>query len=391
MVTAVSSNVLWGRTGGAEPAIAAELDDVGGRLETLKTRTPIVREILSEAVPGISVAAIVNGRVVWSAGFGTRKAGEDQPVDADTVFEAASLSKPLLAYAVIQLCERGLFDLDRPLLDYLPDHELSADPKAQKVTARLVLSHCTGLPNWRKGDELAFEFNPGEKYGYSGEAYFWLQRVIEHVTKTPFARLMREQVLEPCGMTRSSFVLRRDMLANYASAHASRGNSGDGIYVNSGRRQLELARKWKLPTEDWFYADAVRAVQEVEGRSIAPQNLSPNTASSLLTTAGDYARFMTRFMPNGENALPDATRQAMLRSCTEINRAVSWSLGWALELTSEAKSFWHSGHNRGFKNVALGDVSGRLGVVLLTNSNEGDRLRWPIVYDFTGRGGIAML
>jgi CubicO group peptidase (beta-lactamase class C family) len=357
----------------------------------------VLQEYLAEAVPGISIAAILDGSVVWSAGYGVRRAGGKEPVTADTVFEAASLGKPVLAYAILRLRDEGAIDLDRPLLEYMSYADVGADSRAKLVTARRVLSHRTGLPNWRSKGGPTFEFTPGERYGYSGEGFFWLQRVLEHITTIPFARYMREQVLQPCGMRRSSFVLLPDMIANCAISHPTRGQPSDGIYLDLGRRYLDLAQRWNKPVETWKYEDAVRAAHELNDDAPAipsPNGVAPNAASSLLTTAGDYARFMTRSMPRSSrdrHDLSESTRREMLTPQSPLNRALSHGLGWFLEREAGTTSFWHSGFNRGFKDVALADAEGRIGVVFFTNSNEGDRLRWPIVHDFTGRGGAALL
>lgn len=374
-----------------------QLDDLQSSLEALQARTPVLQEYLAEAVPGISIAAILDGRVVWSVGYGVRRAGGKEPVTADTVFEAASLGKPVLAFAILRLRDEGGIALDRPLLEYMSYADVGADSRAKLVTARHVLSHRTGLPNWRSNGALTFEFTPGERFGYSGEGFFWLQRVLEHITLIPFARYMREQVLQPFGMRNSSFVLLREMMTDCAISHPARGHPSDGIYLDLGRRYLELARRWNKPVENWSYEDVVRAAHELNADSPtipSPTGIAPNAASSLLTTAGDYARFMTRCMPRSSRDRHDfseSTRRDMLTPQSPLNRALSHGLGWSLEREAGATSFWHSGLNRGFKNVALADAEGRIGVVLLTNSNEGDRLRWPIVHDFTRRGGAALL
>ena len=385
------------RAHGKGPAHHDQLDDLQSRLEALQARVPKLLDYLSEAVPGISIAAILDGNVVWSAGFGVRRMGGKEPVTADTVFEGASLGKPVLAYAILRVREEGGIDLDRPLLEYMSYADVGADPRAKAVTARHVLSHRTGLPNWRSEGGLTFEFTPGERFSYSGEAFFWLQRVLEHITMVPFALYMREQVLQPCGMRSSSFVLLPDMIANCAISHPARGKPTDGFYLDLGRRYLELAHRWNKPVETWRYEDAVSAAHELNVDTPAipsPTGLAPNAAGSLLTTAGDYARFMTRFMPRSSRDqydLSEATRREMLTPQSPLKRALSHGLGWALEREGDVTSFWHSGFNRGFKDVALADSRGRIGVVLLTNSNEGDRLRWPIVHDFTGRGEAALL
>lgn len=395
-----ASGCASSRTRWPKPANPVPLDELHARLKKLQDYVPLSQEYLVEAVPGISIAAILDGNVVWSAGYGVRRAGGKEPVTDDTIFEAASLGKPVLAYAILRLRDQGGIDLDRPLLEYMSYADVGADPRAKLVTTRHVLSHRTGLPNWRSREGLSFEFTPGERFGYSGEGFFWLQRVLEHITTIPFARYMREQVLQPFGMRNSSFVLLPEMLTmltNCAISHPARGQPSDGIYLNLGRRYLELGRRWSKPVENWSYEDVVRAAHELNADSPAipsPTGIAPNAASSLFTTAGDYARFMTRSMPRSlrdRHDLSESTRREMLTPQSPLDRAVSYGLGWSLERESGATSFWHSGLNRGFKNVALADAGDRIGVVFLTNSNEGDRLRWPIVHDFTGRGEAALL
>ena len=208
---------------------------------------------------------------------------------------------------------------------------------------------------------------------------------------------MREHVLDPCGMRNSSFVLLPGMADKCALSHPARGKSSEGLYLELGRKYLEIAQLWSKPVETWNYEDVVRAAYELQVATPdmpSPRGVAPIAASSLLTTAGDYARFMTRIMPRSSPDgydLLESTRKEMLTTHSPQHGALSHGLGWALESEPGATSFWHGGLNRGFKNVALADADGRVGLVLLTNSEEGDRLRWPIVHAFTGRGEAALL
>jgi len=120
----------------------------------------------SADVPGMSIALLRNGDVVWQHGFGVRDSKTKEPVNDDTVFEAASLSKPVFAYAVMKLVDAGRFDLDKPLNEYLPgDYDVGPDPRLAQITARRVLSHTTGFPNWRGRDgKLKIFFTPGERF-----------------------------------------------------------------------------------------------------------------------------------------------------------------------------------------------------------------------------------
>ncbi len=144
-----------------------------------------VPELMKQAaVPGLSLTLIRGAKVFWSQAFGVRSSVSQEPVTPDTVFEAASLSKPVFAYASLKLCEAGILDLDTPLTEYLPDP--SAPDKAQLalVTMRHVLSHSTGFPNWQpKGESLRIHFGPGGRFSYSGEGYVYLngQQVIKRM------------------------------------------------------------------------------------------------------------------------------------------------------------------------------------------------------------------
>ena len=130
-------------------------------------------------VPGVSVAIIKDAKIAWRKGFGVRNQHTAVPVDYDTVFEAQSMSKPVFAYRVMKLREQGVLDLDTPLTKYTQDIFLKGDPRLELITARRVLSHTTGFPNWRaKEDPLSIKFTPGTQWSYSGEGYYYLQSVI---------------------------------------------------------------------------------------------------------------------------------------------------------------------------------------------------------------------
>src|SRR5437868_6570191 len=104
-----------------------------------------------DGVPGLSIALIRGGKTTWAHGFGIKEAKTGLAVSDDTVFEAASLSKPVFAYGVLKLVEQGKLRLDVPLTAYLPKPYIPGDERLAKITARIVLCHRTGFPNWRDG------------------------------------------------------------------------------------------------------------------------------------------------------------------------------------------------------------------------------------------------
>ena len=134
-------------------------------------------------VPGVSLALIRDARIAWTGHFGVRDRASGAPVDDATVFSAQSMSKPVVAYRVMKLCELGVLDLDAPLTRYTRDVFVKNDPRLHEITARRVLSHTAGLPNWRTPDDpLRINFAPGSKFSYSGEGYHYLQTVVSRLT-----------------------------------------------------------------------------------------------------------------------------------------------------------------------------------------------------------------
>ncbi|MFL6290755.1 MAG: serine hydrolase domain-containing protein [Thermoanaerobaculia bacterium] len=153
-------------------ASAAQAEDLKSQLAT-----ELPRLIQAGEIPGASMAVIRDGQVVWTGAAGVIAAGSTTPVRTDTVFRAASLTKPVFAYIVLRLADRGVIDLDAPLAGYIPYPRVEHDERHKRITARTVLSHTTGLPNWAWGeDHIPFQFAPGEAWGYSGEGFVYLQK-----------------------------------------------------------------------------------------------------------------------------------------------------------------------------------------------------------------------
>jgi CubicO group peptidase (beta-lactamase class C family) len=320
------------------------LGEITADLETLiPTRMEVAK------VPGLSIALIRDGELAWSRGFGVKSAALREPVTADTVFSAQSLSKPVFAYAVLKLWKRGLLDLDRPLTEYLPEPYLVNEPWLRAVSARHVLSHTTGFPNWRPiGKPLKILFTPGERFSYSGEGYVYLQRVVEHLTGEPLAEYMKTNLLEPFGMSRSSYV--------WSDAYEVEAEGHDG-----------------------------------EGRSLGrPKYNEANAAASLYSTSTDYARFIVEILkPSGKDLfrLSEETIEEMLKPQVSVYFSISWGLGWGIEHSSYGDSFWQwgqGGRENSFQAFAVGFKKERLGAIVMTNSSNGLRICEKILVNAVG-------
>jgi hypothetical protein len=142
-------------------------------LETLPLLMSVAR------VPGIAMSVVHGERIVWEHHAGVADTRTGTLVSSDTLWPAASLGKPVFAYAALRLVDAKKLDLDAPLKADLPDYAPD-DPRGNRITARHVLSHSSGLPNWRESDDerLVPAFEPGTRFRYSGEGYSYLQRVV---------------------------------------------------------------------------------------------------------------------------------------------------------------------------------------------------------------------
>ncbi|HTE31835.1 MAG TPA: serine hydrolase [Chryseolinea sp.] len=167
-------------------------------------------------IPAVSLALIKDGNVVYHKAYGVKNSFTKEPVNDSTLFEAASITKPVFSYAVQRLAERGLIDLDKPLYEYLPYKDIEYDDRYKLITGRHVLTHRTGFPNWREG-KLVINFTPGTKYSYSGEGMQYLQAVIEKITGKGIEQVLKEEVLDPLGM-HHTFFSNNDRLMKLVSA-----------------------------------------------------------------------------------------------------------------------------------------------------------------------------
>jgi CubicO group peptidase (beta-lactamase class C family) len=345
------------------------------------------------SVPGLAMAVVDGGRV-WTRGFGEAVEEPHQSVSDQTEFEAASLGKPVFACAVLRLVDAKILDLDRPLFDYLPTPEAN-NARMKRVTPRHVLSHTTGLPNWRQQPgPLDPASDPGKAFTYSGEAYFYLQRVVETVTGKPFARVMREQVLDPLGMKDTSYVWLPAFESRMAAGYDGQENRLD-VQAAIGRRTLAIAEQWGTPLIDWRYDEAARAVPLINPQwPPLPLYMVPNAATSMLTTVNDYARFLTRLVaPAGAPGLDlgPAGRRAMASPQIRLNSALWWGLGWGIQRDEHGDVLWHWGANNSFRNFVIADPTNHRAVVVFTNSENGPRVYERVIVAVTGHDHPAFL
>jgi CubicO group peptidase (beta-lactamase class C family) len=170
-----------------------------------------------ENIPGVAIALIRDGEVVWTEGFGVANALTHQPVTPETLFEVASNSKVVTAYIALRLVDQGVLSLDEPLNAYLPEPWLPASEYRDAITLRHVLSHSSGLGHGTTSRENLFA--PGRGYSYSAVGFQYLQTVIEQVTGESLEQVAQELVYTPLGMSSSSFVNRVEFIPRTANGH----------------------------------------------------------------------------------------------------------------------------------------------------------------------------
>lgn len=294
-------------------------------------------------VEGLSIALIRDRKILLTSGYGLSNAITRSPITPQSLFEAYSLTKPLVAYRALQLCQSGVLHLDRPLDDYLNTPYIGNDPRSRLITARSVLSHTSGLPD--EETERRILFTPGEQWSYSTQGYCLLQQVMDRLTTERFDENMHRHILAPLGMTSSSFVWQDRFEAVMAQGHDPQG-------VPQSDRRIRLA-----------------------------------DADSLLTTASDYAAFVAACVwPDGRES-SDGPSRLMLQPQIPVADHLYWGLGWGIEETDDGSIFWHMGGGTGapFQNFVWVSASHGIGIVILTNSANGGRLFEPLVRWITGR------
>ncbi len=294
-------------------------------------------------VPGASMAFLSDCGVVATVNAGSALLSPDVPVADNTVFEAASLSKPVFAYLVLQLVDEGVIELDRPIAKDIDYPRITDKDAFAKLTPRLVLTHRTGMPNWVDGETPFFERTapipfgtpPGTAYSYSGEAFMLLQTLVEQKTGKGLEQLFRERLGER--MPHSSFE------GMPAGTQPTRGYRGALDTVGS------------------------RRLAKYGARAMAP--------SSLVTTAADFGAFVGYICGGGD--LRAATYAEMLRPQSpvpvqEAGVPASYGLGWMLVFVDGDTLAVHAGNNDEYRALAGFSTVNREGFVTFTNGARGE-------------------
>jgi CubicO group peptidase (beta-lactamase class C family) len=287
----------------AEPVSSAQITTPENvKISRRELNRFIKRQVDSLQVTGLSVAIIQKGKVVYYRTLGEKNIESHEKAGRRTLFEAASMTKPVFAYAVHKLAAEGFFDIDTPLFRYATYDDLEYDRRYRLITGRMVLGHATGLPNWRpEGERLFFKSEPGSMYTYSGEGYEFLGYAVSRHTGRQLEEIISEQVFVPLKM-KHSFMTDND----YIRRHMSTGHTDN----------------------------------KVSGRKILDQSY---VAYGLRTEARDYARFVIELIR--ESHQPKSIFESMASPHINIDDKVVSCLGIRSEQTPYGAKYFHSGNN----------------------------------------------
>jgi CubicO group peptidase (beta-lactamase class C family) len=330
----------------------------GSTISAADIDATVTHLIHAAKIPGAAIALLNDQRIVYLKAYGFRDKEKPLPLTENSVFTAASLTKAAFACMVMQLVQENILELDKPVFQYLPKplpeypeyKDLAGDDRYKKITARMLLDHTSGFPNWRRFNDdkkLNISFEPGSRFAYSGEGITLLQFVVETVTDRSLAGLMRERIFVPFGMARTSMV-------------------------------------W----EPRFESDFANAYDE-NGSSLGPQRRKyPDAAGSMQTTLADYSRFLQAVLRS--DGLSKESRGLMLSpqiqilskhefptlstDITDENKSIrlSYGLGWGLYSTPYGNAFFKEGHDDGLRHYAVCFDKPGTCLLIMTNSEFGE-------------------
>ncbi len=335
----------------------------------------VVSRLMEKAgVTGLCLGIINNNRPAYIRAYGCKNKATGMQLDTATCLYAASLAKPLFGYLVMQLVDRGLIDLDKPLYTYLPTplpeyenyKDLAGDDRWKLLTARHCLSHTTGFPNWRQYDnphqnqKLEIFFTPGQYYAYSGEGIELLQMVVEIITQRKLEDLAQEYIFKPIGMRRTSFLWQPDFENNYAVGH----NMNEDTLPKYKRTEAHAAGSMETSIAD--YTRFIAAV--MQGKRLSEKSKQAITTPQVAIIGSQWN------LPPVKDDTTGELKKIQL----------SYGLGWGLFNTPYGKAFFKEGHIDGWMHYNINFPDKKIGYVIMTNSSNGESIFKELVEKLAG-------
>ena len=328
-----------------------------------------INQLMKEAsVTGMAIGLFNNGIPVYQKAFGYKNGDTRAPLQMNTNFYGASLSKAVFSVLVMKLVEEKIIGLDIPLQTYLrkPVYEygkgkswnqdytsLGDEPLYKKITARHCLTHSTGLANWRWDEpdqKLHIHFEPGSQYSYSGEGFCYLQFVIEKLTGKLLNELMQEKIFGPLGMKHSSYTWQPAFEENYCYGH----DKANKPYSKDKDNAPRAASTLETTAADYMLFTAAVLQKKI---------LKPETFDTIFKR---QLRLRTRFQ-----MVPESWKDT-----TSDNDKVllGYALGWGRLETPFGFGVFKEGHGDGFQHYTILFPGKNMGIVVMTNSDNGESI-----------------
>lgn len=317
-----------------------------------KDRTVTEKWLAKNRIPALGIGYIHDGKIREISVYGRNEQGTQHP--NNIIFNVASLTKPVTAMVALTLINAGQWSLDEPLYAYWTDPDIADDPRSTKLTTRHILSHQTGFPNWRRAHsngKLAFEFDPGAKYQYSGEGFEYLRKALESKFRKPLDELARELIFQPLGMKDTRFYWDETI----DESRFAQGYTGDGTLYE------------------------------------ADKNSSANGADNLLTTVEDYSKFML-YILNGAG-LKKELYQEMMAEQVPIKPRKYFGLGWWVDTNVDDgdNALVHGGDDIGVHTIVFLLPKSRQGLLIFTNCDNGTDVYIPVIESYLGKAGQEII
>nr|WP_315034390.1 serine hydrolase domain-containing protein [uncultured Chryseobacterium sp.] len=302
-------------------------------------------------IPSLGLGIIRNGKLEKAKVYGDYQNGITSPDNMR--FNVASLTKPVTAMIALKLASQGKWDIDEPLYHYWTDPDIAQDPRNEKLTTRIILSHQTGFPNWRilnPNGKLSFHFDPGTKYQYSGEGFEYLRKALENKFHKPLSQLGEEIIFKPLKMKDTSYI-------------------------------------WDQNTD----ASRVAIGHNKDGKAYDPvKNTTANGADDLMTTISDYSHFLISVM-NGAGLSPKIYKE-MQTGQVATKKGKHFGLGFELyDLGNGVIALSHGGSDDGVKTLFVIIPQTKQGLVIFTNTDEGAKAYEKLVTDYLGDYGKKII
>jgi CubicO group peptidase (beta-lactamase class C family) len=356
----------------AHPPLGAVTRLDGRVLSPAQVAATVERLMRAGRVPGLALAILNRGEVVYQRGFGQRDVERGLPLGDTTVMYAASFTKSMFAFMVMQLVQEGRLDLDRSIAEYLPRPlpayekyaELAGDERWRRITPRMLLSHTAGFANFRfvyPDQKLRIEFEPGSRYSYSGEGINLLQFVLEQGMGMDVDSLMRQRVFGRFGMTRTQMTWRTDFEGDHAIGYDEAGKP-------LGHRQRTGVRA--AGSADSDVAGIARFARGV----LRGEGLTPAARQEML-------RPQIRIRAKHQFPTPIAAADTTSRDDAVH---LSYGLGWGLLQTPYGPAYFKEGQDDGWVNYMIAFDRPKTAMVVMMNSSNGSRIVAALLAELIG-------